>query len=341
MTASVASFKVCHTIPQVLGWGDGQRDGPCPRCGGVTKVHFDPKKRVAFCHGCNHRGDVLDWAAYAEGQTIGQILADWSGGETMRLRRMPHNRVGRPDPIRTTRETPKRQPKLTGKHYGQTIRYPYTTAAGRIVGAACRRDWEAADAETGEVVRGKDCWQCGHDGDRWTRTLNGAVLPCYNLPAIAANPELVMVAEGEPCVEALLGGGAVATTNAGGAGKWTLDHSNQLAALEVKRVVILPDADTPGMDHALSVAQHCKAEGIETVILPPRLWGLGVYEAHGPDVADWLERGGTVHLLLAVIRDDAPIGDLIRHGGGDFDRTLCALEAWAEREAIVAADGRE
>ncbi len=332
----IASFKAAHTIPGVLGWAEGQRDGPCPRCGGVTKVHYCPKNEVAHCHHCPEiKGDVLDFASFAWDKTIGQILKEWGNGKTSQRARMPHNRIVRGKPTQDTNPTPKPLRELSDKRYGDTIRYPYHTPEGQIVGAACRRDWEAVDTETGELVRGKQCWQLSHDGNGYTKTLNGRVLPCYSLPAIKANPGLVFIVEGEPKCEALKSCGIVATCNAGGAGKWTYAHSKQLAALGVKRVIVLPDADIPGMNHAADVRRNCEDAGLDVMVIPPRVLGFRLYPKHGPDVADWLERGGTGHLLLALIEHNAPINQLIQAGGGDFDKTLAALEAWAERLAIT------
>ena len=70
----------------------------------------------------------------------------------------------------------------------------------------------------------------------------------YNLPMIMqASDEPVFVVEGEKCADALMAAGLIATTNSGGAGKWSDAFSEYLQGRDV---IILPDNDAPGMKHA-------------------------------------------------------------------------------------------
>ena len=67
----------------------------------------------------------------------------------------------------------------------------------------------------------------------------------YNLPMIMqASDEPVFVVEGEKCADALIMAGFIATTNSGGAGKWSDALSEYLQGRDV---IILPDNDAPGM----------------------------------------------------------------------------------------------
>src|SRR5262245_21161134 len=63
--------------------------------------------------------------------------------------------------------------------------------------------------------------------------------------------------------------GLVATTNPGGAGKWRYEYSETLRGA---RVVILPDNDDPGRQHAQSVAQHL--QGVAAEVRVPEWRGL-------------------------------------------------------------------
>lgn len=115
----------------------------------------------------------------------------------------------------------------------------------------------------------------------------------YHLDKLAAQPEAeVYLVEGEKHVHALEELGLVATTNAGGAGKWTDEHSRHLAG---RRVVILPDNDAPGIDHARKAKESLEAAGAEVkVVMLPGLPEKG-------DVIDWLDAGGTLESLLEIV----------------------------------------
>ena len=81
----------------------------------------------------------------------------------------------------------------------------------------------------------------GHGG--WTWKVNGVARVPYDLPAVkASGSRRVLVAEGEKDCETLKELGFIATTNSGGAGKWTTEHSG---ALRGRHIVIIPDNDEP------------------------------------------------------------------------------------------------
>ena len=88
----------------------------------------------------------------------------------------------------------------------------------------------------------------------------------------------------------------MATTNHGGAKKWKPYYSDYLIGADV---VIIPDNDKPGREHAERVAQSLvgKAKSIKMLELP-NLPPKG-------DVSDWLEAGGTKEELLALAETTA------------------------------------
>jgi hypothetical protein len=101
----------------------------------------------------------------------------------------------------------------------------------------------------------------------------------------------VFVVEGEKCVDALWDIDVPATTNSQGAGKWRDDYSNYLRG---RHVVILPDADGPGYQHAEGVARSLN--GIAASVRIIELPGL----PHKGDVFDWLAAGGDKNKLLQL-----------------------------------------
>ena len=102
----------------------------------------------------------------------------------------------------------------------------------------------------------------------------------------------VFIVEGEKDVESLARLGIVATCNPGGAGKWRDAYADQLAGAEV---VVLPDHDKAGRDHAEAVARSLagKAARIRLLELP----GL----PDKGDVSDWFAQGGTVEAFNNLV----------------------------------------
>lgn len=85
------------------------------------------------------------------------------------------------------------------------------------------------------------------------------------------------------------------TTSPGGAGKWTDEYTDALTGAEV---IVIPDKDTPGRQHARAVADSClgKARVVRVIELP----GDDV-----KDACDWLSVGGT-KAELESLADAAP-----------------------------------
>lgn len=127
---------------------------------------------------------------------------------------------------------------------------------------------------------------------KWMYNLDGVRRVIYRLPevrAAIAKGDTIFVVEGEKDVAVLEAWGLVGTTNSGGAGKWRPEHS---AALEqASRIVILPDNDAPGRDHAWSIARQLPQA---VVVELPGLSAKG-------DLTDWVRQGGTCEDLLKLV----------------------------------------
>jgi len=135
-------------------------------------------------------------------------------------------------------------------------------------------------------------------GGGWDWSVKGVRVIPYRLPELLAEPaRSVVVAEGEKDCDNLARIGVLATCNAGGAGKWTSDHSEFLRG---RRVIVLPDNDEAGRNHAQHVARSLEgiAESVRIVELP----GLPTKG----DVSDWIAAGGT-HAELKRLGEAAPI----------------------------------
>jgi putative DNA primase/helicase len=155
----------------------------------------------------------------------------------------------------------------------------------------------------------------------WVYKLNGVRRVPYRLPELlAADPaELVFIVEGEKDADRLASLGFVATTNAGGAGKWRGEFGEFLRG---KRVVIIPDNDGPGREHATKVARSLRVVAASVRVLElPNLPPKG-------DVSDWLDAGGLVDELL-VLAEAASLYEQ----GKSADQTLpivCMADVKAE-----------
>ena len=154
--------------------------------------------------------------------------------------------------------------------------YDYTDEDGAILFQVCRLD-------------PKSFRQRRPDGNGgWTWGLGSARRVLYNLPAIVAASQVLLV-EGEKDADNLIALGYPATCSPMGAGKWREEYTASLAG---KQVVIFPDNDTPGRSHAADVAKSLLAAGnrVDICEIPPEV---------GKDISDWLASGKTMQDLRA------------------------------------------
>jgi putative DNA primase/helicase len=140
----------------------------------------------------------------------------------------------------------------------------------------------------------------GHGG--WLWNMDGVRRVPYRLQELAEQTR-VFVPEGEKDCDALWTLGIAATRNEGGAGKWREEHTAALVAAGVSEVVILPDNDEPGEQHAQNVAAACQAAGLRAKIvrlddLPPK-----------GDVSDWLAAHTAAE--LTALADAAPMMSVV------------------------------
>lgn len=137
----------------------------------------------------------------------------------------------------------------------------------------------------------------------WDWSVKDVRVVLYKLPEVRAAAEhsgTVYIVEGEKDADNCLMRGLIATTNAMGAGKWKKEHSDQVAG--AGRVVILPDNDVAGIQHAVEIASALRGQvkDLRVVRLPPQLGEHAV-----KDVSDYFAAGGDRQSLEALV-DAAP-----------------------------------
>lgn len=198
---------------------------------------------------------------------------------------------------------PKAQATITrngrGRHIAAT--YDYRDETGTLLYQAVR--FEPKDF----LQRRPD----GRGGWRWS--LGDVRRVPYRLSEILAadSTAWILIVEGEKDADRLAELGFVATTNAGGAGKWRPEYAEHFCG---RRVCIIPDNDAAGEKHETTVAQSLI--GIAADVRTLRLPNL---PAKG-DVSDWLDAGGTAAELAKLIifaprwnesakTDDDPLDD--------------------------------
>ena len=130
-----------------------------------------------------------------------------------------------------------------GKHRPNIVTtYDYLDEAGKLLYQVCRYE------PKGFKQRRPD----GKGG--WTWKTKGIRQVLYRLPELLkADPsKAVFIVEGEKDADRLRSIGLVATCNPGGAGKWRSEYSESLKG---RPVVVLPDDDKAGNDHAESIVR--------------------------------------------------------------------------------------
>ena len=167
----------------------------------------------------------------------------------------------------------------------------------------------------------KTFWQMHPDGrGGWEKGgASGPKVP-YRLPELigAKLERPVYICEGEKDADKLAKLGLVATTNAGGAEKWSADLDPWFKG---RPCYVLADNDEPGERHALQVAGHLQgvAESVRIVRLP----GL----PPKGDVSDWLASGHDPSELTAFCAAAALFGaESVANDAGPAKRGVTAAE---------------
>ncbi len=329
MRLEAEQVKEAVDIAKVIGeYVPLKRAGSADELVGICPFHQERtpsftvtiSKQSWYCFGCGIGGDVFSFVQRIEGGGFGAAVkrvAETSG--------IDESTQGAPIAPSggNARRGPSQEPRVVAT-------YPYVDERGELL-------YEVQRVEPGRHGKKKDFWQRRRhplDGD-WVIALSEGryrkdrgvwrpvkdpddelpgddELPAarrvlYRLPAVLASDEVWLV-EGEKDVHTLEAGGLVATTNSGGSKQpWTESFSESLRG---KRVVILPDNDKPGKEHAAEISRALVGVAAEVLVVE-----LPV-EAKG-DVTDYVQAGHTVADVVALVeakRRDLVAEELERRG---------------------------
>ena len=256
--------------------GTPVRDGRCVavwREGSRDSVAIDREKW--FDHAANEGGGLIELCARTKFgnmesgaiQQAQEFLGEWLHLKEVQLRKATSTGRSRHD-------------ELVADGFIEKARYNYTDLNGNLIYFVCRMEHPTKKKE---FVQGTP----SHWGI-------GDITPVpYNWPIIAAS-EWCVVVEGEKDVETLRSIGIPATTNSGGAKKWRPEFAEYLKG---KKVIILPDNDEVGREHAEIVARDLYGQAASVKIVQCSQLPKG-------DVTDFFEQeSGTVDALYQMMRD--------------------------------------
>jgi hypothetical protein len=257
---------------------------PCAVCRGYPTLARGKGER---CYG--FLSDDAEWAHCTREDHAGGLPEHPNSG-TYAHKMTGDCNCGTRHDARPSTATPTTSPKATNKGKAGKAK-----PSGQIVKTYDYRDRDGALQFQTVRKDPKDFYQRRPDGQGgWINNLDGVERLPYRLPelAAAAAGSTVFDVEGEKDADRLTQQGFIATTNPLGAGKWTPELNKHLRGFHV---VLLPDNDDTGRQHATAVAYNLfrDAASIKVVELP------GLPEKG--DVSDWLDAGHTADELRALV----------------------------------------
>ncbi len=269
---------------------NGALDGPCPVCGGTDRFAVNTKKPAFNCRRCGIKGgDAIALTMALDGCGFGEAVETLTGESFM-----PNGHA---------------KPTQTAKRI-VVERFDYHNAQGAVVYQSERVEFRNPDGsyvlkdgkhEKTFLLRRPDPDRPGEWISR-RGCMAGVPRVPYRFPELLealAHGRMVVIVEGERKADLLLKWGIPATCNSEGYGsvKQWADHAKYFKAGD--QIIVLPDNDKPGRDHAGAVAANLTERGATVRILDlPGLPEKG-------DVIDWAAAGGTVEKLHALIERDA------------------------------------
>ena len=289
LTTEEVAIYYAVTLPRMPQNGAEWRC-PCPIHHGIRdSFAVVPATGLWFCHSqCQRGGDI-----YGLQMTL-------TGVDFKRASQAVDQIVGRSKTNRLIGRAAYRRTK------GRIVEtYDYTDEAGKLLFQSVRHDPKEFSQRRPD----------GHGG--WIGNMENVRRVLYRLPKLK-DAGRVFVVEGEKDVHSIEKLGLTGTCNPMGAGKWLPAYCEVLTA---KRIVIIPDADEAGRNHAATVARSllARAADVRMVELPG-----------AKDISEWLLRGGTLEHLEALVGKAKPIDTLAASSpldGADLPFTTVHSEA--------------
>jgi 5S rRNA maturation endonuclease (ribonuclease M5) len=199
--------------------------------------HVNPEYNTFHCFGCNCGGSVIDFVMMQDRISVGEAMQLLAGENSKPYQAKPAARnESQFDPFADLAPETKVSLNATSepaKASSIVATYDYVDENGKLIYQAVRMD-------------PKDFRQRRPDGNGgWIWNLKNIQRVIYKLPKVL-KASTVWIVEGEKDVENLITLGLTATTNVGGAGKWSDAYS---MLLKGKQVVVCPDNDEAGEKH--------------------------------------------------------------------------------------------
>lgn len=258
-------LDAARTVVSLRPTEGGEHHGPCPACGeGTDRFFVNEKGGIAgtgrfACRRCQTSGNAVDF------------LTRFLGHSEARAR------------VELGLDTPedwKKRPHVLGR---EVRRFAYAAPDGARTHDVIRFE-VAADHPLAGTKDGKTYRPAAPDGPHGKRPKVPHFL--YRASTVAeavACGRAVYVCEGEPAAEAVAVLGLCGTSAEGGKGKWRDSYTEMLRGADV---VLLPDNDEPGEEHAAFVAP--RLFGVAGRVRVLRLPGL----PPSGDAVEWVAAGG-------------------------------------------------
>jgi len=241
---------------------------PCPFHHDESPSFYVNKKTgMYFCHGCSVKGDVFTFIQERKDVSFQEALT-----ELAHLVGLNGNGDGKK----------KEQARAVSENI--TAQYDYFYEDGTSAFSVFRFEEEGRNKTFRQ-------WHYDFQTEQWVQNVQGVRLVPFNLQAVI-EAKTVFIVEGEKDCLRLKDLGLVATCNPMGSGKWRDEYGQFLKG---KTVIIIPDNDRPGREHAEDVKAKIKpfvdsVRLVELPGLPPK-----------GDVSDWLDAGGTIDQLREIV----------------------------------------
>lgn len=175
-------------------------------------------------------------------------------------------------------------PSSPSKGKNLVTRYAYEDAFGNLQYEVCR--YTPKDFRIQRIEQGQRKWGLG--------TVNPILYKLPNIVTAIQAKQPIFICEGEKDADTLTALHYTATTAPLGAGKWRDSYTSELQG--AIHIIILPDCDKPGRQHAITVAEKLIKQGLRVSLAD--LQQLAPSLPEKADITDYLQQAGSMSVLL-------------------------------------------